>query len=293
MQLLIVSGKGGTGKTTLAATFAQLATSQLIIDCDVEASNLHLLLARAEESRQPFSGAKIATALENACIMCGKCTSVCRFGAIQKGEVDWRRCEGCGACVYICPAEHLALSETITGETIVSATDFGLLSRAEMEPGAEGSGKLVTEIRRRGELAAKSAAHTLLDGPPGIGCAVIASMTGCQMALVVAEASLSGLKDAERIIDLLQQMRVVTSLCINRADVSPELTARLERLCADKTIPLMGKIPYDPVVQIAQRRGHSLLDYPDSPATKAVLAVWEQLQMKMGVNGNEDCCTSR
>lgn len=282
MQLLIVSGKGGTGKTTLAATFAQLANSQLIIDCDVEASNLHLLLARSEKRRQPFSGAKVATELANECIQCGKCTSTCRFGAIQNGEVDDRRCEGCGACVFICPVQHLALSDIITGETILSSTDFGLLSRAEMEPGAEGSGKLVSEVRRQGRLAAGAVSLTLLDGPPGIGCAVIASMTGCQMALVVVEASLSGLRDAERIIDLLQQMQVATSLCINRADVSPELTASLERLCADKAITLVGKIPYDPIVQMAQRQGHSLLDYPDSPATEAVLAVWERLQMQIG-----------
>lgn len=284
MQLLIVSGKGGTGKTTLAATFAQLANSQLIIDCDVEASNLHLLLARSEKSKQLFSGAKLAVEQENECIKCGKCTSVCRFGAIQDGEVDDRRCEGCGACVFICPVQHLALSDSITGEMIISSTDFGLLSRAEMEPGAEGSGKLVTEIRRQGRLAQGEVPLTLLDGPPGIGCAVIASMTDCQMALVAAEASLSGLKDAERIIDLLQQMQVATSVCINRADVSPELTTRLEKLCVDKEITLVGKIPYDPIVQVAQMQGHSLLDYPDSPATKAVLAIWERLQMKIGRN---------
>lgn len=282
MQLLIVSGKGGTGKTTLAATFAQLANSQLIIDCDVEASNLHLLLARSEKRRQPFSGAKVATELANECIKCGKCTSTCRFGAIENGAVDVLRCEGCGACVFVCPVQHLTLSDAITGETVLTTTDFGLLSRAEMEPGAEGSGKLVTDIRRQGRFAAGDVPLTLLDGPPGIGCAVIASMTGCQMALVVAEASLSGLKDAERIIDLLQQMQVATCLCINRADVSPELTARLERLCVDKAITLVGTIPYDPTVRDAQRQGRSLLDYHDSPATKAVLAVWEQLQTKIG-----------
>lgn len=294
MEFLIVSGKGGTGKTTLAAVFAQLASSELVVDCDVEASNLHLLLARSEKSRQQFSGAKLATATANECIECGLCTSTCRFDAIENGKVDGLRCEGCGACVYVCPVDHLVLEDKITGETVLSTTDYGLMSRAEMEPGEEGSGKLVTEIRRLGRLAAMEAPLTLLDGPPGIGCAVIASMTGVQMALVVAEASLSGLSDAERIIQLLQQMDVKTMLCINRADVSPELTQRLEQLCSEKGVILVGKIPYDKTVVEAQRQGRSLLEYPDSEATKAILAVWARLQGTIGGNnGNEDSNTSR
>ena len=293
MQLLIVSGKGGTGKTTLAATFAELAESGLVIDCDVEASNLHLLLAEAERERQSFAGAKIATTTPQDCIKCGKCTSVCRFGAVKDGVVDDRRCEGCGACVFVCPLQHLILSPEITGETVLSTTSFGLLSRAEMEPGAEGSGKLVTEIRRQGRLAARGVPFTLLDGPPGIGCAVIASMTGCQMALVVAEASISGLHDAERITDLLQQMQIATCLCINRADVNPELTARLRSLCEDRGLALIGEIPYDSTVGAAQRRSQSLLDYPESPATKAMLAVWRQLQLKIGRRNNENCYANR
>lgn len=282
MDLLIVSGKGGTGKTTLAATFSQLSGGELIIDCDVEASNLHLLLARGDLERHPFSGAKLAKEVNNECTSCGLCTATCRFGAIDNGIVDALRCEGCGACVFVCPVDHLVLEDATTGETILSATDYGRMSRAEMEPGAEGSGKLVTEIRRQGRLAAKDVPCTLLDGPPGIGCAVIASMTGCQLALVVAEASLSGLSDAERIIDLLQQMAVQTLLCINRADISPELTKQLEQLCESKGVSLAGKIPYDSVVREAQRQGRSLLDYLESPATKAILAIWDRLNEAIG-----------
>ncbi|HBK84819.1 MAG TPA: (4Fe-4S)-binding protein [Firmicutes bacterium] len=282
MDLLIVSGKGGTGKTTLAATFSQLSNSKMIIDCDVEASNLHLLLARDDLERHPFSGAKLAQPLDNECTACGLCTATCRFGAIDNGIVDALRCEGCGACVFVCPVDHLVLQDATTGATVLSATDYGLMSRAEMEPGAEGSGKLVTEIRRQGRLATKDVPLTLLDGPPGIGCAVIASMTGCQLALVVAEASLSGLSDAERIIDLLQQMDVQTLLCINRADISPELTKQLEQLCSNKDISLVGEIPYDPVVREAQRQGRSLLDYPESPATKAIVAIWDRLSEAIG-----------
>lgn len=285
MQLLIVSGKGGTGKTTIAATFAELSSSRLIVDCDVEASNLHLLLGRKEEARESFSGASVAKALANECLACGKCTEVCRFAAIDEGLVDILRCEGCGACVYICPAEHLALEQVITGDTVLQATSTGLMSRAEMNPGAEGSGKLVTEIRRQGRLAMREASLTLLDGPPGVGCAVIASMTGCQMALVVAEASLSGYNDAKRIIELLRQMRVQSYLCINRADISPAETERLQDFCDKIGIDVVGRIPYDPLVGKAQSQGLSLLDFPDSPATRAIVAVWEHLQQEIKDRG--------
>ena len=279
MQLLVVSGKGGTGKTTLAATFTELGSVPLVVDCDVEASNLHLLLSGKERERRPFSGAKLAHELDNECIKCGICTETCRFSAIVDGQVDPLRCEGCGACVFVCPVEHLALQEAITGDTILAGTAFGLLSRAEMEPGAEGSGKLVTEIRRRGRLAAPGAELTLLDGPPGIGCAVIASMTGCRLALVVAEASLSGLRDAERILLLLKEMRVKACLAVNKADVSPEYTAQLAALAKEKGIPVIGFIPFDPSVQEALRKGESLLAYPESPACRAIVAAWGDLQL--------------
>lgn len=285
MHLLIVSGKGGTGKTTLAAALAQLSGSEMVIDCDVEASNLHLLLAENDLQRQQFSGAKIAKEQANDCRRCGLCTDYCRFGAIHDGQVDSNLCEGCGVCVYVCPENHLVLTDMVTGTCVLSQTSNGLMSRAEMEPGAEGSGKLVTEIRRQGRLAVPNAQLTLLDGPPGLGCAVIASMTGCQLALVVAEASLAGLSDARRILALLNQMEVEALLCINRYDINLEASLEIEQLCDQQQIPLVGKIPHDPMVRRAQRHNQSVLEYPTSPAAQAIFALWKELRSRIAKQG--------
>ena len=275
MQLLIISGKGGTGKTTIAAALSELAQCDMVVDCDVEAANLYLLLQEREVRRASFEGSKKAQVDSSRCIECGACTEACRFGAINNGMVEPLRCEGCGLCVYLCPEQALHLIPQQTGEVVLSDTKWGSMVWADMIVGADGSGKLVTELRNQ----AKGAEHALavLDGSPGIGCTVMASITGCDAALIVTEPTYSGLSDLSRISSLLKQFRVPSFVCINRYDLSLELTSELVKYCEAEGILLVGKIPYDPTVREAIGSLQGILAYPESPASQAIHHMWKSL----------------
>lgn len=283
MQLVVLSGKGGTGKTTIAAALARLAECPLAVDCDVDAANLHLLLELKDLRRQPFSGGQLAELQPDRCQRCNLCGQVCRFQAVQSGQVDPWRCEGCGACVHGCPEQALRLREQVTGQVILTGTEWGWLSRAELRPAASGSGRLVTAVRGQSWEVAETDDLVILDGSPGLGCPVMASLTGCTAALVVLEPTRSSRHDFQRLLGLLRRFGLQTYACINRYDLSPELTAELRESCQAEGIPLLGLIPDDPQVLIANRRLRCIVSYADSPAAVAIRRLWSELSEKIGV----------
>lgn len=277
MQLVIISGKGGTGKTTVAASFAYLSKESIKVDCDVDAANLHIVLQGKDIEKQSFVGAKVATIDQEKCIQCGICEKTCRFDAIQDYWVNPLKCEGCAACTIQCPTQAVYLTDEITGETIITDTDKGILSRAEMEIGAEGSGKLVTEVRKNAMKYRKNNEWVILDGTPGIGCAVMASVTGCDAALIVVEPTQSGFQDFMRVLSLTKFFGVKSLVCINKYDINEEITLEMETFCEQEEIDLLGKIPFDPNVKNAVNALKPIVVYDESPAGKAIKMMWEKL----------------
>ncbi|WZL73942.1 4Fe-4S binding protein [Clostridiaceae bacterium 35-E11] len=277
MQLVIISGKGGTGKTTVAASFAYLSQESIKVDCDVDAANLHIVLQGKDIEKQSFVGAKVAVIDQEKCVQCGICEETCRFHAIQNYRVDLLKCEGCAACTVQCPTQAVYLTDEITGETIITDTDKGILSRAEMEIGAEGSGKLVTEVRKNAMKYRKNNEWVILDGTPGIGCAVMASVTGCDAALIVIEPTQSGVQDFMRVLSLTKFFGVKPFVCINKYDIHEEITLEMETFCQQEKIDLLGKIPFDPRVKDAVNALKPIVAYDESPAGQAIKRMWEKL----------------
>jgi len=288
-ELVVCSGKGGTGKTSVTASLAALASGFVMADCDVDAANLHLVLAPEIERTQPFLAGHLAVIQEDLCLACGDCQALCRFDAIKRIErddkvsyhIDTLACEGCGVCVHFCPVEAIAFPERLCGEWQISRTRFGPLVHAKMNVGAANSGKLVALIRRRARALAERTGTDLIlvDGPPGIGCPVSASLTGADAALLVVEPSLSSLHDLKRALELVRQFDVMAMVCINKHDLSPSVTDRIEAFCLDHSVPLVGRIPYDPLVNEAQVAGLSLIEQaPNSAVAGAIRTIWHQIE---------------
>ena len=284
-KLLILSGKGGTGKTTVAAAFTRFSQARAVADCDVDAPNLHLVLpADVEPERTAFTGSDKASVNPAACTGCGRCVQHCRFGAIWSGDgvcrVDEYACEGCGVCVHVCPAAAVTMAEDTAGERFLYRGDR-VFSTARLKMGRGNSGKLVSEVKLAMLKAAPEAELAVIDGSPGIGCPVIASVSGVDLALLVAEPSLSGLSDLERLLKTLRTFRTQAAVCVNKWDVSPEQTARIERFCAEQDIPFAGKIPYDKAASAAINCGESLADV-DCPARDALRGIFTQTIRLLG-----------
>ena len=283
-QLTILSGKGGTGKTTLTGSFAALAHNPVIADCDVDAPNLHLLLKPRIIKRQELEGSKKAVIDETKCTRCGKCEEYCRFDAIKELVVDPVLCEGCGVCVYVCPTEAVTLETNVDGFAFVSETDYGPMSHARLNPGQENSGKLVTLVRNNAKEIAekKNNGLVLIDGPPGIGCPVIASITGVDLGLIVAEPTLSSIHDVERALDLLNHFRIHPLICINRYDLNEENTGRIKEFCAKKGVEVVGEIPFDPIITQSMVAGKPVIEYsPNSAVSKAIRETWDEILMSL------------
>ncbi len=279
-QITVLSGKGGTGKTTLVASFATLAKNIVMTDCDVDAPNLHLLLKPEIVQTQEFKGSKLAVIDEAKCIQCGKCEEACRFNAITNLLVDSVLCEGCGVCAYICPPEAIELKERISGYAFISKTRYGPMSHARLNPGEENSGKLVTLVRHNArQIAERENCDLILnDGPPGIGCPVIASVTGIDVGLIVTEPTLSGIHDLERAQSLLNHFRIPTLVCVNKYDINRENTERIAEFCTQNNIEVAGKIPFDPMVTKAMVAGKPVVEYsPESIVSKEIVEVWERI----------------
>jgi MinD superfamily P-loop ATPase len=284
-QLTVISGKGGTGKTTLVGSFAVLAENKVIADCDVDAPDLHLLLQPELERQQEFKGLKVAVMDKSLCIECGTCAETCRFNAIVSREdsgyrVNTARCEGCGACVYTCPQEALSLQERVSGYAFVSTTKYGPMVHAQLNIAEEASGKLVTVVRELArEIAEREGCDLILiDGAPGIGCPVIASLTGVDLALIVTEPTISGLHDLERILDVTRHFGIGSAVCINKYDLNEKNSERIAAFCRERGVEIAGTIPYDPVVTEAMVAGLPVVEFSKGAVSSAIGAIWERIQ---------------
>ena len=282
-QITIISGKGGTGKTTIASNFIKIAHDHIAVDADVDAANLHILLNPSIQKKEDFIGGAVAVVNEN-CINCGKCEELCRFDAISSSttdiKIDSLRCEGCGICEYICPASAIELKKDKQGEFFTSNTNYCKLIHARLNPGAENSGLLVTKVRNAAEDIAygQNKKLIIIDGAPGIGCSVIASLNGVDYALIVTEPTLSGISDFKKIYEVISFFNIKSFVCINKFDINPENTAEIEKFCEVNNIEIIGKISYDENVSKALAQKKFIIDYPDSPAAIDIKKLWEKFE---------------
>jgi len=285
---LILSGKGGTGKTTFAAAFIRFAQARAFADCDVDAPNLHLVAGmESEPERSDFRGGQKAFIVEERCRGCGLCLERCRFGAIERAEGGFRvnelACEGCGVCQWVCPHDAVELREDIAGELMLYRGGRAF-STAKLRMGRGNSGKLVTAVKNALTRAAPRTDLTIIDGAPGIGCPVIASISGVDWVLIVAEPSQSGFSDLQRIVKTASGFSANVAVCVNKHDVSPENTARIEAFCAENSLPFVGRVPYDNRASAAVNAGMSLAEL-DCPARDALRGVFEKTMIL--VRGDE------
>jgi MinD superfamily P-loop ATPase len=283
-QLVIISGKGGTGKTIISASFASLALNKAMADCDVDAANLYLLLRPEIIETHQFSGGKQARINQEECTGCGECIEVCRFDAISKSNsedivIDPLSCEGCAVCSHICPPSAIKMEDAISGELFISKTSYGPFVHARLGIGEESSGKLVSEVRKKAkDIAEKeNLEYVIIDGPPGIGCPVIASLSGTDLALIITEPSISGIHDMKRVIETASHFNTKTACCINKFDINLQNTAKIENWCKKNSIPLLGKIPFDPKVTEAMVKTIPLLEYGESPASGEIKKIWQKI----------------
>ena len=290
-QLVILSGKGGTGKTSVAAALAHLASQEMAIvlaDADVDAANLELVLNPTKLEEHVFMGGQVAIIDPDLCQLCGRCYDVCRFEAILPGEdtyrVDSLACEGCASCVYQCPEEAIHVEEQQAGLWFRSDTRFGPLFHAHLFAAQENSGKLVTLVKQLGRLLALAEGRELriVDGPPGIGCPVISANAGADLALLVTEPTVSGVHDLERILGTVNHFRVPALVLINKADVNPAQAAGIEAYCRAQGIGLVGKLPYDNVVTEAMVQGQPVTAYqPEGAMASALRSVWAGVKERL------------
>lgn len=277
-QLLILSGKGGTGKTTIASTFIKLTNAKAYADCDVDAPNLHLVMSHTKEpKRTDYYGLPKAEIAPELCIRCDLCRQNCRFDAISE-DTDYRvdpfACEGCGVCEAICPVSAISLKPAIAGELMLYVDD-AVFSTAQLKMGSGTSGMLVTEVKKQMKAAAEEVEVAIIDGSPGIGCPVIASLSGVDMVLIVAEPSISGISDMERIIRTAKRFQTKIAVCINKYDTNMENTKQIEAYCQETKLPFTGRIPYDSDAVKAINHAKSIVDM-DCAAGRAARIVFDQ-----------------
>jgi len=283
-QITIISGKGGTGKTTLVASFAALAENIVIADCDVDAPDLHLLLHPEIVKREEFKGLNVAAIDKSKCIECGICEAACRFKAISDTgsgyAVNPTRCEGCGVCVFVCDQDAIKLKERVSGYAFISKTKYGTMAHAQLNIAEEASGKLVTVVRNNAQRVAEEEGSELIliDGSPGIGCPVIASLTGVDLALVITEPTMSGLHDLERILDVTRHFGIASVVCINKYDINEENSKRIAEFCRERGVTIVRNIPYDPVVTEAMVAAMPVVEFSDGAVSDAIKEIWASIK---------------
>ncbi|MFP4640923.1 MAG: ATP-binding protein [Dehalococcoidia bacterium] len=278
-EVLIISGKGGTGKTSIVGSFAAIASDKVLCDCDVDAADLHLLLQpQIKESHEFWSG-QTASIDRDKCTECGLCEQECRFDAIHNFTVEDASCEGCGLCSHICPAGAITMRDNLSGHWFISDTKHGPVVHARLGIAEENSGKLVTTVREEAKRIAgeDGLKYIITDGPPGTGCPVISSLSGTNLALVVTEPTLSGIHDLERVVGVCQHFGVPALVCINKYDINEENTRYIEAQCQQLGIPLAAKIPFDNVVTEALVHGLPVVEYSEGDVTKEIESLWEKV----------------
>ncbi|MCR4440850.1 MAG: (4Fe-4S)-binding protein [Peptococcaceae bacterium] len=270
-ELVVISGKGGTGKTSIVAALASLLNNKVLADCDVDAADLHLVLQPQILEKKEFWSGKTASINRENCAECGKCLELCRFAAISNDyAIDNIACEGCGVCAYFCPAGAIDLKDNLCGHIFVSRTPHGPMVHARLDIAEENSGKLVSQVRTQARALAyaEKRSAVIVDGPPGTGCPVIASISGASTVLVVTEPTVSGIHDLERVLELARHFRIPAIVCINKWDINPGISASITNKCEQIEARVVGQIPYDGAVTRAQVQGISVLEYdPGSPAS--------------------------
>jgi len=280
-ELVVLSGKGGTGKTTLTASFAALTRNTVFCDADVDAADLHLLMKPSIKETHDFTGGVLAVLDKDKCSQCGICRDFCRFDAIDETfNLDAIDCEGCGVCAWFCPEEAIRLVQKTCGEWYFSNTRYGRMIHARLGIAEENSGKLVSLIRRKAlETAQEEHADLILtDGPPGVGCPVSASLGGATALLIVSEPTVSGLHDLKRVVSLAAHFKVPVFICINKYDLNPDMARTIESYSEGKRIPVVGKIPYDPIFTNAMILGKSVMEYdPDSQVSMSIKEIWQRV----------------
>ncbi len=289
-ELVVCSGKGGTGKTSVTASLAVLAGKVALADCDVDAADLYLLLEPEVKRREDFIAGNLAKIDPSRCLDCGMCREVCNFGAVAENaegamEIDPLSCEGCGVCVHFCPGGAIDFPQRLCGEWFVSETRCGPMVHAKLGTGGENSGKLVNLVREHARNAAveRGIATVLIDGPPGIGCPVISTLTGADLLLAVTEPTVSGRHDLERLVELADHFKVPTAVCINKCDLDVETADGIASWCAERDIPIYGRIPYDKSVTAAQMEAVSVVEHGPSPAATALAELWSAVSGALSI----------
>lgn len=278
-QIAILSGKGGTGKTTVATTLATIVKNKIMADCDVEAPNLNIVLEGDVVEKEDFYGKETAVIDDDKCIQCGLCERLCRYDAISNYEVDPYYCEGCGLCMYKCPENAIKMVYEKTGEVIYAENkDKEKIVYAELNPGADGSGKLVTQVRRKAVENKGESDYLIIDGTPGIGCPVLASATGVDVVLIVTEPTLSGYEDMKRVLSVINGFKIPSLVCINKWDLNKEVSQNIQAYCEKNNIPLVGKINFDEVVVKALKNLKNLSEYKDSVVFRQIYEMWLRIE---------------
>ena len=281
MVISVLSGKGGTGKTTVVAALSELTKNVIKVDCDVDAPNLYLFYKGMDVEKKNFYGGKKAKINKSLCIECEICEEVCKFGAIKNWTIDPFSCEGCGACTLVCPQNAIKLVDEKTADTFITKTDKGIISRAMMGIGSDGSGKLVTELRKNAKRFTENNSIVILDGSPGIGCSVIASITDTDIALIVTEPTRSGLDDLKRILELAEHFETQVMICVNKYDINPDMTSQIENFAREKNLFVVGKIPFDILVMKSVNTLKQITEFAESPARKAIEEMWVRMNSLM------------
>lgn len=283
-EVLVISGKGGTGKTSLVGAFAALAENKVMADCDVDAANLHLLLNPEVKEQGEFYGSQLPVIDKEKCIKCGKCEEHCRFDAIQNYKVQNIFCEGCLLCYNLCPTNAIYLKDRLSGHWYISDTKYGPLVHAKLGIAEENSGKLVAEVRKKASSIAEqnNADVVITDGPPGIGCPVISALSGVSLAVIVTEPTVSGIHDMDRIVKVAKHFGTKLVVCINKYDLDIQKAKEIEEYCSNADINIIGKIGFDSIITDAMIKGKSVVEaYPDSEVSREIIRIWERVKTKI------------
>ncbi len=286
-ELVIISGKGGTGKTSLMAAFAALAKGGVLCDADVDAADLHLLANPRVLQRTVFTSGHTARIDPDLCLECGLCRDLCRWNCIgDTFQIDPIGCEGCGVCVHFCPQNAIEFPENTCGEWMVSDTRFGPMLHARLGIAEENSGKLVTLVRREARKLAEEKKLELIitDGPPGVGCPVIAAIGGADAVVIVTEPTVAGLHDMKRVADLADHFKVQVMICINKYDLNPDMTREIENFAQKRHSPCLGHIPFDPMFTEAMIQAQTVIEYGNgSPVNTNIEAIWKRIEDRLGL----------